>query len=85
MHQVEGKYLTDKYFYLDADQDFNHFRWQAPIIWSGIVDGKKVQFTQINDAAYDLTCFDWSAFPEKLADAKIYIVKAIDNAMRVMD
>ena len=46
---------------------------------------KKVQFTQINDAAYDITYFDWSGFPEELAETRIYIVKAIANAMRIMD
>lgn len=85
MYQVEGKHLNNKYFYLDADQDFNYSRWRAPISWSGIVDGQRVHFTQIDEAAYDITCFDWNGFPEELANSKIYIARAIDNAMRVMD
>ncbi|MFD1628932.1 hypothetical protein [Pseudopedobacter beijingensis] len=84
MHQVEGKYL-DKYFYLNADQPFNYSTWQAPIHWTGIVNGKQVEFTQIHNHASDLICFDWSDFPDELEIAKTYIVKEIDRAMRVMD
>lgn len=87
MRQVEGKY-TDRgkrHFYLNADQAFDYTTWQAPILWKGFVDSKEVEFIQTDAGAHDLSCFDWAGFPSELEAAKQHIVKAIDDAMRVMD
>lgn len=87
MHQVQGKYKDWKshYFYLNADQGFNYTTWKAPIIWKGTVDSIEVEFVQTSDSASDLSCFDWTGFPAELEAAKTYLVKAIDDAMRIMD
>jgi len=88
---VTGKYpdylhpLKERSFHLNADQPFVHFTWKAPIHWEGIVGGQKVKFTQIFESAYGIESFEWHDFPKELEDAKYYIVKAIDDAMRVMD
>lgn len=91
MYQVEGEYpdyqtnsLKSK-FYLNADQAFNPYTWQAPIHWEGFVGGNKVKFTQIESDVFSKDSFDWSGFPEKLEEAKSYIAEAIDDAMRTMD
>ncbi len=91
MYQVQGEYpdyqsqsLKSK-FYLNSDQAFNPYTWKAPIQWEGIVGGNKIKFTQIANDAFSKDSFDWSEFPEKLEDAKSYIVEAIDEAMRTMD
>lgn len=87
MHQVKGKYLNGNTcsFYLNADQAFNYATWRAPILWQGVVNGLEVKFTQIDSGAYDISCFDWVGFPSELEIAKKHIVKAIDEAMRIMD
>ncbi|MCW2259607.1 MULTISPECIES: hypothetical protein [Sphingobacterium] len=87
MNQVEGEYkdIDTKYFYLNADQAFNPYTWESPIIWKGTVNGKSVEFVQIEDSGDSITCFDWTNFPQDLEAAKLKIVKAIDDAMRVMD
>lgn len=91
MHQVTGHYpdynshTLKSNFYLNADQAFNPYTWAPPIHWTGIVGGKKVQFTQISDYAVDFNSFDWHDFPLELESVKSYIVEAIDEAMRTMD
>lgn len=86
-YQVEGKYKDDGkcHFYLNADQAFNYTTWRAPILWKGFVDSQEVEFIQTDAGAYDLSCFDWTGFPSELEAAKQHIIKAIDDAMRVMD
>lgn len=91
MHQVKGDYpdyqshLMKSYFHLNADQSFNPYTWKAPINWEGVVNGHSVKFTQIESDSFNENSFDWYSFPESLAFVKPYIVKAIDDAMRVMD
>lgn len=49
MWQVKGKYPdytkynNESSFFLNADQEFVHWTWKAPIHWKGIVDQKEVQ------------------------------------------
>lgn len=87
MYLVKGKYIDGNtcYFYLNTDKSFNDTAWQAPINWQGTVNGQKVEFTQIEEGAYNTSCFDWLRFPTELTIAKTHIVKAIDEAMRTMD
>ncbi|WP_025143746.1 hypothetical protein [Pedobacter jeongneungensis] len=91
MYQVTGEY-TDygnsrlkSHFYLNADQGFNYTTWSPPIHWSGFVGNQKVTFTQISSSGSDRDDFDWSNFPKELEGAISDIVKAIDDAMRIMD
>lgn len=90
MHQVTGEYQDDynskfkKRFYLNADQGFSN-NWNPPIHWKGTVDGISVEFTQTERHGDDKDCYDWSYFPERLSSAIPFIVKAIDDAMRIMD
>lgn len=87
MNQVEGQYFDGSihHFYLNADQAFDYTSWQAPISWKGMVKGLNVESTQIDPGAYDTSCFDWTGFPPELETAKKHIVKAINDAMRIMD
>lgn len=71
--------------HLNCDQAFNPYTWKAPIHWEGYVGDTKVNFIQISEDAISEDSFDWSGFPEKLEYTKGYIVRAIDDAMRVMD
>jgi hypothetical protein len=91
MAQVEGTF-TDYTkpslkgsFYLDADQGFNYTTWHAPIHWKGWVGSCKVTFTQVNSYGSDRDDYDWTDFPNEIQSAIPDIVKAIDDAMRIMD
>ncbi|TKC57694.1 hypothetical protein FBD94_20695 [Pedobacter hiemivivus] len=91
MYQVTGTY-TDyqksslkSSFYLNADQGFNYTTWKAPIHWSGTVGSKQVKFTQVNGSGSNRDDYDWTDFPKDLEPAISDIVKAIDDAMRIMD
>ena len=94
MHQVTGEYIDNSHwgprplkihFFLNANQGFNPYTWQAPIHWEGTVDGERVRFIQIVKDALSINSFNWDGFPEKFNDLKNSIVEAIDEAMRTMD
>jgi hypothetical protein len=70
---------------LQADQSFNPYSWKPPINWSGTVNGMQVNFVQIDSSGYDRNCYDFSNFPKEIEYTIDYIVKAIDDGMRVMD
>lgn len=91
MDSVTGKYPDDYHhsrkrsFSLKADQSFNPYTWKPPIHWEGFVGGEYVKFTQIDSSGTSIDYFDWQDFPSELDYVKSFIVKAIDDAMRVMD
>ena len=45
----------------------------------------QVKFTQVNGSGSDRDDYDWTGFPRDLEPAISDIVKAIDDAMRIMD
>lgn len=72
-------------FGLNSNQPFNPYTWNPPIKWEGFVGEQTVKFIQTDKFAYSTACFDWTDFPKELENAKYYIAKAIDKALKVMD
>lgn len=91
METVEGEFddysqiRGNGYFRLSCDQVMSHQTWRAPINWSGFINGKKVEFVQKEDSGSHESCYDFSTLPTETRIAIKALVKAIDEAMRVMD
>jgi hypothetical protein len=81
-----GKQHNNKgWFTVASDKGFDPFRWRPPINWTGLVNGKEVNFVQISSSGSLPGHYIWDGFPEDCKGAIDSIVAAIDKAMRTMD
>lgn len=91
MEIIEGTFVdflqhkNEGYFQITSDKMMNFQKWQAPIHWSGKVNGKPVNFIQITNKAISKNDFDFSSFTFDIEVSIPYIIEAINKKMRKMD